>query len=232
MDPIELAEFRTSAEALRERRDALLYEAIEEVRAIQARLDRLALDMDDWLSEGAVREVEAAVGQVVGMVDEVDLGVVAELSSLRFPGEPVIIAERPPAEVTLRPISPVSWAEEQTDWPDEQRRRAADHIRVLLQHADERLLAERLAAAERGRHPDAGETELFAAELTATAARWGDCVAHEQVPDLPAPAFAGIGELVRTAMQQGWAEPERRVSGSPGRDVVEHRASALASWAR
>jgi type I restriction enzyme R subunit len=45
-------------------------------------LEQIAQDMDDWLSEGRVIEVETSIGQVIELVGDADFAVIAELVAM------------------------------------------------------------------------------------------------------------------------------------------------------
>jgi hypothetical protein len=214
-----MAEFRANAEALRDQRDELLYGAAEDVRALAGRLEQIAHDVDDWLSEGRVIEVETAIGQVIELVGDADFAVIAELASIRFPGEPdgrpdtalTRLNTLTTAELPALPDSVGDTIDDEIEWErdlrqarDDRRRMTADHIRDLVSFADDELLYGRRAAAERGDRTEGTALDAFAAELASAFTMWRSCVNDEDDGLNPAPVPGCVEDLVRSGLRQQW----------------------------
>lgn len=214
-----MAEFRANAEALRDQRDELLYGAAEDVRALAGRLEQIAQDLDDWLSERRLTEVETAIEQVIELVGDADFAVIAELASIRFPGEPdgrpdlalarfntLTTAELPslpePAGCGDTVDDQIEWEFDLSQARDRRRRMTADHIRDLVAFADDELLDGRRAAAERGDLTDGAVLEAFAAELVSAFTMWRACVNDEDDGLNPAPVPGCVEDLVRSGSRQ------------------------------
>jgi hypothetical protein len=205
------ADFRRSAEALRDQRDELLFAAAEAVRAIAGQLEQIAQDLDEWLSEGRVPQVTTAIGQAIELVGQADFDLVAELASVRFHGDPnhqhagtnVPFPTLTAAELPDLPDTADDGPDAESEWEDDlrqarhdRRRATADHIRDLVRFADEELLYGRLTAAERGVSSGADVTEAFATELIAAGRFWNDCVAEGEGPFDAAATNARLAPMV------------------------------------
>lgn len=189
-------------------------------------LEQIAQDMDDWLSEGRVIEVETSIGQVIELVGDADFAVIAELASLRFPGEPdgrpdlalarfntLTSADLPalPDPVGDTFDDEIEWERDLRQARDDRRRMTADrrrmtadHIRDLVAFAGDELLDGRRAAAERGDPTDGALQEAFAAELVSAFTMWRACVNDEDDGLHPAAVPGCVEDLVRSGLRQQW----------------------------
>jgi hypothetical protein len=182
-------------------------------------LEQIAQDMDDWLSEGRVIEVEAAICQAIEMVGDADFAVIAELASLRFPGEPdgrpdlararfntLTSADLPalPSPVGDTFDDEIEWERDLRQARDDRRRMTADHIRDLVAFAGDELLDGRRAAAERGDPTDGALQEAFATELVSAFTMWRACVNDEDDGLDPAAVPGCVEVLVRSGLRQQW----------------------------
>ena len=182
-------------------------------------LEQIAQDMDDWLSEGRVTEVETSIGQVIELVGDADFAVIAELASVRFPGEPdgradlalarfntLTSADLPalPDPVGDTFDDEIEWERDLRQARDDRRRMTADHIRDLVAFAGDELLDGRRAAAERGDLTDGASQAAFAAELVSAFTMWRACVNDEDDGLHPAPVAGCVEHLVRSGLRQQW----------------------------
>jgi len=182
-------------------------------------LEQIAQDMDDWLSEGRVTEVETSIGQVIELVGDADFAVIAELASVRFPGEPdgradlalarfntLTSADLPalPDPVGDTFDDEIEWERDLRQARDDRRRMTADHIRDLVAFAGDELLDGRRAAAERGDLTDGALQAAFAAELVSAFTMWRACVNDEDDGLHPAPVPGCVEDLVRSGLRQQW----------------------------